>query len=260
MTYTNLRITMQATTGIITIDRPTAMNALTHETLVELTSAVQALSNDSAVRVIILTGAGEKAFIAGADIKAMHGMDFSASSEFVHAGHSCMNAIETAEKPVIAMVNGFAFGGGMEVALACDFIYAAETAQFALPEVKLGLFPGFGGTQRLTRLAGKARATELIFTGRRLTATEAQTWGIVNRVIASAGLRPAVEALAIEIGNNSPASIRLAKKAILRGLETGLANGLVFEETIFPACFMTQDRTEGLAAFVEKRPAKFVGK
>ncbi len=244
----------------ITINRPQQMNALNAETLQEIRAAVEECAAQAEVRVLVLTGAGDKAFVAGADIKAMAAMEFEQAQAFCRLGHACMNAIERAPKPVIAMVNGFALGGGCELALACDWIYASDNARFALPEVTLGLFPGFGGTQRLARIVGKAKALELICSGRQLMAAEASAWGIVNKVVPFSELRGAVEQLAVTIARNSPAAIALAKEAVLGGCNGGLQAGLDLEQQIFPRCFQTQDRVEGLQAFVEKRKPNFTGR
>ncbi|MBI2342811.1 MAG: enoyl-CoA hydratase/isomerase family protein [Deltaproteobacteria bacterium] len=246
--------------GWITVNRPVQLNALNAEILHALRAAMESLGANAEVRVVVLTGAGEKAFIAGADIRAMQAMDAEAARAFCRLGHACMSNIAALPKPVIAMVNGFALGGGLETALACDWIVAVEHAQFGLPEVTLGLFPGFGGTQRLRHAVGKARAMELIFTGRRLTAREAHAWGLVNTVVPAAELRNTVLDVARAIMANSPAAIRLAKRALLQGLNMGLSDGLHYEEEQFPKCFERDDCVEGLTAFVEKRRPVFTGK
>ncbi len=244
----------------LTINRPENLNALNAELLKALRDSFREFHGDSEARAIVLTGAGEKAFVAGADIKSMQKMDFAAARQFAALGHDCMNAIEATPCPVIAMVNGFALGGGLETALACDFIYAAEEAVFGLPEVTIGLFPGFGGTQRLMRLVGKARAMELIFSGRKFTASEGREWGVVNEVAPLAALRERVAKLTNRIAANAPVAIAQAKRVMLAGCDNGLTVGLKGEQDAFPACFMTRDRAEGLTAFVEKRRPVFVGK
>lgn len=260
MQYENIIVDGAGPVGWLTVNRPQQLNALNAAVLREMQAGVEQLANTDGVRALVLTGSGAKAFIAGADIKAMAAMDAAQAKNFVQLGHACMNAIERTPQPVIAMVNGFALGGGCEVALACDFIIASENAKLGLPEVTLGLFPGFGGTQRLLKLVGKARALELICTGRQLTAQEACAWGVVNRVVPQAELRGVVEALAVQIAKNSPAAVRAAKKVILQGLEGGLSAGLAAEQAAFPECFTTDDCTEGLAAFVERRAAQFTGR
>lgn len=260
MNYESIIVESAGAVGWLTVNRPAQLNALNAAVLREMQAGVEQLANTDGVRAIVLTGSGAKAFIAGADIKAMAAMDAVQAAAFVRLGHACMNAIERAPQPVIAMVNGFALGGGCEVALACDFIIASENAKLGLPEVTLGLFPGFGGTQRLLKLVGKARALELICTGRQLTAQEACEWGVVNRVVPQAELRGVVEALAGQIANNSPAAVRAAKKVIVQGLEGGLSAGLAAEQAAFPECFTTSDCKEGLTAFVERRVAQFTGR
>jgi enoyl-CoA hydratase len=257
---TNVVTSVEQHVAWITINRPEQLNALNAETLQDLTAAVRTAGDDETVRVVVITGAGEKAFIAGADIKAMAQMDVAGAQEFGQIGHACMNTIASTPKPVIAMVNGFALGGGCEVALACDFIYASENAVFGLPEVTLGLFPGFGGTQRLLGLVEKAKAMELIFTGRKLTAQEACEWGVVNRVVAQPELRATVEQLAKTIAANSPTAIRVAKHLMVTGEDLSLTDGLLNELKEFPTCFSSVDRTEGLQAFLERRKPAFTGK
>lgn len=259
-TFANLLLHIEQHIAWITINRPQQLNALNADVLRELTTAVETCGRDPGVRVLVITGACEKAFVAGADIKAMAAMDAAQALDFCALGHRCMDTIAATPQPVIAMVNGFALGGGCELALACDFIYAADTARFALPEVTLGLFPGFGGTQRLTRVVGKAKALELICSGRQLKAQDAYEWGVVNRVVPAAELKPTVAALAAQIAQNSPAAIRLAKAVTLQAGERTLHDGLQHEQATFPECFHTDDRREGLAAFVEKRKPHFTGR
>lgn len=246
--------------GWLIVNRPEQLNALNADTLRDITDGMRDLSTRSSVRVIILTGAGDKAFIAGADIKAMADMTAAQADEFVHLGHTCMDTIQNTPQPVIGMVNGYALGGGMEVALACDFLVASNNVRLGLPEVTLGLFPGFGGTQRLLRLVGRSRTMELISTGRQLNADEALAWGIVNRVVDSNELKNVVLEIATKISANSPVAIRTAKKVILAGCEKGLSDGLAAERDAFPQCFETGDCKEGLNAFLERRKPAFVGK
>lgn len=244
----------------MTINRIAQLNALNSAVLHALIAAVEECRRTPTVRVIVLTGAGDKAFVAGADIQAMAAMDAAQAREFCALGHRCMDGIAAAPQPVVAMVNGFALGGGCELALACDIIVAAEGAQFGLPEVSLGLFPGFGGTQRLPRLVGRARAMELICSGRRVSAAEACAWGLVNRVVNATDLKPTVAALATQIAANSPTAVRLAKTLIAQASEGSLRDGLEREQAAFPQCFHTADRHEGLAAFLEKRKPQFTGR
>ena len=236
------------------------MNALNQDVLKEIQACFNALSEDPEVRVAIITGAGEKAFIAGADIAAMSKMTVPEAAEFGKLGHGAMSAIDRCRKPVIAAVNGFCLGRALGLALSCDFIYASEKAKLGLPEVGLGLYPGFGGTQRLGRLVGKNIAREIIFTARILSAQEALDLGIVNRLCKPEELMTTVKAVATEIAKKGPVAVQAAKKVIHDGLDRSLKDGLHLELDDFPKLFATEDVKEGLAAFLEKRPAAFRGK
>ena len=247
-------------TALVTITREKALNALNREVLEELRTTFQDLSGDAQVRSVILTGAGDKAFVAGADIAAMSKMSPEQAAGFAALGHSAMDAVQNCKKPVIAAVNGFALGGGLELALSCDFIYASEKAKFALPEVSLGLYPGFGGTQRLSRAIGPNRARELVFTGRIIGASEALAWGIVNQVLAPESLLETARKTAAEINKKGPIAVQLVKRVINEGKDEPLQSGLDLERKVFPDCFATEDLKEGLAAFMEKRAADFKGK
>jgi len=260
MSYQNLLLDIQNQIATVTINREKAMNALNPDVLKELKDAFTQLSGNSEVRSVIVTGAGEKAFIAGADIAAMSQMSPADALEFGKLGHATMNAIDQCQKPVIAAINGFCLGGGLELALSCDFIYASEKAKLGLPEVNLGLFPGWGGTQRLSRLIGKNRAKEVIFSARILSAEEAFRFGIVNRVCKPEELLATVTGVAAEIGKKGPIAVRYAKQVIHEGYGLSLAEGLNKELSTFPKCFETEDLKEGLGAFLEKRPANFKGK
>lgn len=260
MDYQFLKLTKENYVAAVVVSREKALNALNSDVLRELAHCFQGLSEDRETRAVILTGAGEKAFVAGADIAAMRQMTPEQASEFGKLGHEAMSAVENCKKPVIAAVNGFCLGGGMELALSCDFIYASEKARLGLPEVGLGLFPGWGGTQRLTRLLGKNRAKEVIFTGRMFTAEEALQFGIVNRVCRHEELMSEVRKIADEICKQGPVAVSLAKKLINEACNTTLLEGLQNEQSTFPECFKTEDLKEGLAAFLEKRPAQFKGK
>lgn len=259
MNFKNVLIENVEGLGWLTINRPAQLNALNMETVGEIAVAVRQLEDDRAVKAIAITGAGEKAFVSGADIAAMREMTPAQAEEFAEQGHHCMRAIEGCGKAVIAAVNGFALGGGTELALACDIIYAAETAKFGLPEVKLGLYPGFGGTQRLPRLVGAARAREMIFSGRVLGAQQAAAIGLVNRVVPAAELKPEVTKLAREIMGNGPVAVALAKKLIHDGMNLPLKDALENERANFSKIFRTKDHQEGLTAFLEKRPPAFRG-
>lgn len=246
-------------TALVTVTREKAMNALNSNVLGELQNAFNELSRDAKVRCVIITGAGDKAFIAGADIAAMKDMTEKDAEIFVEFGHKTMNTIQNCQRPVIAAVNGFALGGGLELALSCDFIYASEKAKFALPEVGLGLYPGFGGTQRLSRAIGPNRARELIFTGRMISAVEAERWGLVNKVCAPEQLLEEARKTATEINQKGPIAISRAKRVINEGKDEPLNDGLEAEKRHFPGCFNTEDLKEGLAAFLEKRKPEFKG-
>ncbi len=260
MSFQYLLIDKNNFIATVTINREKALNALNPDVLKEIRDGFSQLSEDKEVRAIIVTGAGEKAFIAGADIAAMSTMSEADAAEFGKLGHSAMDAIDRCKKPVIAAVNGFCFGGGLELALSCDFIYASEKAKLGLPEVNLGLFPGWGGTQRLARLIGKGKAKELIFTARAVSAPEALALGIVNKVCKPEELLNDARATAGEIAKKGPVAVALAKQVINDGFDLPLADGLAKEKATFPKCFNTEDLKEGLAAFLEKRPAAFKGK
>jgi enoyl-CoA hydratase len=260
MEYKNLIVEIKQGLGVVKINRPKALNALNLEVLNELLHAIHEINSNTAIQVVAITGEGDKAFIAGADIASMKEMTALAAKKFCDLGHHLMRAIETCRCPVIAAVNGFCLGGGLELALSCDFIYASELAKMGLPEVNLGIFPGFGGTQRLPRLIGKNRAKELIYTARVLTAKEAHEWGIVNKVCSPIELMKDVEVVAREIMQKGPLAIELAKRAINDGADLDLASGLAMERGAFPLIFATEDKNEGVSAFLEKRKANFKGK
>jgi enoyl-CoA hydratase len=249
--------------GRITINRPDQLNAISRRTLEEMEHALKEFRNDQTIRVIILTGAGEKAFCAGADLKGgifTPETDSVRGARLARMGQEFTEMIEKYEKPVIAAVNGLALGGGCEIALACDMIVASENAQFGQPEINIGLIPGWGGTQRLPRLIGRNRAKELIFTGDRLTAKQAEQIGMVSRVVPPNRLQETALELARKMTSKSPVMLKLAKQAINRGIEMDLNSGLAEEVRAFRVCFTTQDFKEGLTAFLEKRQPKFEGK
>jgi enoyl-CoA hydratase len=255
-----LRIDREDHVVILTLNRPDKLNALNEELLSELASAVTGLEGDPAARVAILTGAGEKAFAAGADIAAMAEMTPTQATRFARLGHRLGTAVEQASLPVIAAVNGFALGGGCELALCCDFVYASDRAKFGQPEVGLGILPGFGGTQRLARRVGAARARELCMTGDAVGAEQALQMGLVNAVVPHAELLPRVREVAKKIASRGPLAISAVKRTILRGADMALASANELEVGAFAALFGTHDQREGMRAFLEKRPAKFEGK
>lgn len=255
----HLQIENRQGVALLTITRPKALNALNSEVLDELQEALGGLSADASVKVVVLTGSGEKAFVAGADIAEMAEIDSMAALAFSRKGQRVVNLIGQMNKPVIAAVNGFALGGGLELALACDFIYASENARLGLPEVSLGIMPGFGGTRNLARLIGPHRAAEMIFSARMLTAAEAREWGIVNAVLPAGELREGVLKTAAKIAANGLLGVAHAKEAIRRGLDMGQEDGMAYEAALFAALFSSNDQREGMQAFLHKRKADFTG-
>ncbi len=244
----------------ITINRPDKLNALDRQTINELSIAFAQAAADDAVRVIILTGAGLKAFVAGADIAQMRGLTPMQARDFSRSGQQLMRTIETLGKPVIAMINGFALGGGMELAMACHLRIAAENAKLGQPEINLGLIPGFGGTQRLLRLAGRGAALELCLTGAPISAERAYALGVVQAVVAADQLQTHTEQLAQQLANAAPQALRGILDAIVIGGEADLNTGLDYETQTFGLIFSTDDMQEGTSAFLEKRKPKFSGK
>lgn len=245
--------------GVLTINRPQALNALNETVLNELNQFAAEI-RQSDLRVLIVTGAGEKAFVAGADIKAMQTMNQQQAEDFSKQAQSAFAAIESLPFAVIAAVNGFALGGGCELALACDIILASEKAKFGLPESTLGLLPCFGGTQRLPRAIGLYKAREMVFSGEFYTAEQCKEFGFVNRVLAAEQLMGEAKALANTIASRGPVAIALAKKSMLTGTEMHIENALKQEAQLFGELFNTEDAAEGMGAFVEKRKAEFKGK
>jgi enoyl-CoA hydratase len=255
----NVKLEVRDAIAFITIDRPKVLNALNAQTVREIGEAFEQVRNDDAVRTVILTGGGEKAFVAGADINELATMNPISGKEVAERGQRVFTAIERFPKPVIAAVNGFALGGGCELALACHIRIASETAQLGLPEVTLGIIPGYGGTQRMARLLGKGRALELICSGERITAHEAERIGLVNRVVAADQLMSTAEDLAKKIALRGPLAVRAAIEAVTIGSDMPQDAGLVLEATLFGLLASTSDMKEGMAAFLEKRKAKFTG-
>jgi enoyl-CoA hydratase len=243
--------------AVITIDRPKALNALNPATLAALDAAIDQVGD---ARAVVITGGGEKAFVAGADISVMAKLSAIEAGQFAATGQRVFDRLEALPMPVIAAVNGFALGGGCELALACDLVLAAPNAVFGQPEVKLGVIPGFGGTQRLVRRVGTMRARELCFSARNVKADEAVAIGLALRVVTEGTVRDAALALANQIAAQGPVAVRLAKRAILDGDGADLRVGLAGERTLFALCFATDDQKEGMAAFLEKRAAAFTGR
>ena len=260
MEFKNLLIETVDSVATLTINSPRTMNALNSEVLGELECALYELNLDVAVKAVILTGAGDKAFVAGADIKEMAAMTAHEGHQFGLKGQRVMQLIGRMTKPVIAAVNGYALGGGLELALACDFIYASTRAKVGFPEVTLGIMPGFGGTQNLSRLIGPNRAKELIYTGRMLSAEKALAWGIVNEVFAPEELLDKARETASAIAGVGTLGVAYAKDAIANGLNMTRDDGFRYEASLFGVLFATDDQKEGMGAFVEKRKAAFAGK
>jgi enoyl-CoA hydratase len=244
----------------ITLNRPQKLNALNRKVMEELKACFEDAGRDQEVKAVILTGSGEKAFVAGADINELAVQSPMEGKETALAGQRILRSIENLGKPVIAAVNGFAFGGGCELAMACTLRIASENARMGQPEVKLGIIPGYAGTQRLSRLVGKGRAMELILSGEAVTAQEAYRIGLVNQVVPAKDLMAAAETLARKIMANGPLAVKLAMEAVNHGMEMTQEEGEFLEATLFGLCCTTADMKEGTRAFLEKRPAKFVGK
>jgi len=259
MQYRYLKVEQEGKVAILWINRPQQLNALNMELLEELERALEELEAAEGVQALVLTGQG-RAFVAGADIREMKDFSPREAEAFSQLGHRVMARIESLSKPIVAAVNGFALGGGLELALSCDFIYAAEEAKLGQPEINLGIIPGFGGTQRLSRRIGKARAKELVFTGRTISAEEAQRWGLVNRVTSADRLLEEARAVAQQMAEKGAVALRLAKRAVDEGTEMDLSRGCVLEQELFALCFATEDQKEGMVAFLEKRPPAFRGR
>jgi enoyl-CoA hydratase len=257
--YENLILERREAVALLTINRPGRLNALNAATLAEMSRALDELEADPALRVLIITGAGEKAFVAGADIGELKDLDLPGGTRAAQRGQALLRRLEASRLFVIAAVNGYALGGGLELALACDVRLASETAVLGLPEVGLGIIPGYGGTQRLPRLVGRGRALELVATGRRIDAAEALRIGLVNRVVPPGQLLEACLALADEVLAQGPLAVQAAKRAINKGLEVDLDRGLEIEALEFGKLCATADRLEGMTAFLEKRRPVFRG-
>ncbi len=243
--------------GLVQLHRPEVLNALNPEMFEELLAALEVFDADGAIRCMILTGSG-RAFSAGADIKQMAGM--TAVDQMASPAPARWERMRRLKKPIVAAVNGFALGGGCELMMCCDVIVAGETARIGQPEINIGIIPGAGGTQRLTRVVGKFKAMELILTGRQVTAVEAEALGIVNRVVAPELVLDEAKRIAREIAAKSPIAVRTAKECVLKALETTLSVGLDFERRMFALLFATEDKVEGMQAFLEKREPKFKGR
>jgi enoyl-CoA hydratase len=259
MAYNTIIFEIRENIATITFNRPEVLNALNEEALKEFSNALDEIHANQDIRVLILTGAGEKSFIAGADIKLFLNFTPLKAKSFCERGRSLMNKLQDLPIPVIAAVNGFALGGGCEVAMACDFIYASENAMFGLPEITLGIIPGFGGTQRLPRFVGESMAKELIFTGKMIPASEAKSIGLANKVCSQEVLMDETIETAKTIASRGKVSVRAAKQAITNGMNVDLATGCRIEIDAFALCFTSPDAKEGASAFLEKRPPNFKG-
>ena len=259
MSSDNVLLQVDGPVATLTMNRPKALNALDQDVLLALVARIDEIRSNSAVRVVILTGAGEKSFVAGADIKAMAELTPEGAMRFASLGHAALAAIEALPMPVIAAVNGFALGGGLELALAADLIHASDNAKFGQPEVNLGIIPGFGGTVRLSRRIGAQAASELILTGDTIDAVRAHELGLVVAVHPQAQLLDEVRKVAAKIASRGPVAVRAAKKMIRLAAEIDATTALQVEQQAFALLFSSHDQKEGCRAFVEKRPANFTG-
>jgi enoyl-CoA hydratase len=257
--FENLLLTREGAVALVTINRPQVLNALTAVTLDELRRVMTDLQQDSEVRAVVVTGAGEKAFIAGADIGELARLSPVQAQEYARQGQRVLETIEHLGKPVIAAINGFALGGGCELAMACTLRVAAATARIGQPEINLGILPGFAGTQRLARLVGKGVALDMLLTGRQITADEALRIGLVNRVVPLEELQTVARALAMELAGKAPVAARLIIDAVNHGTELSFAEGAFLEASLFGLAFATADMREGTRAFLDKRKPAFKG-
>lgn len=260
MHYQDLLIEISEGIATITVNRPQAMNAMTLTTLQELADAVQIQINAPDIRVVVITGTGSKAFIAGGDISMLVGLDPCGARDLALLAQGVCTAIEQSPKPVIAAVNGYALGGGCELAMSCDIRIAAETARFGQPEIVIGTLPGFGGSQRLPRLVGKGRALEMILTGEMIDAQEAWRIGLVNKVVPADELQSAVRELALKLAAKSTVAMKFCKEAVQNGMEMDLPYACRYEADLFALSFATADQKEGMRAFLEKRKPVFSGR
>jgi enoyl-CoA hydratase/carnithine racemase len=260
VTMDNVLYEKKGPIAYVTLNRPKVLNALSKATIAELKTAFEDARDDAAVRGVILTGAGDKAFAAGADVGEVVNDTPLEAAEHTRVGQEVTSLIENLGKPVIAAVNGYAVGGGCELAMACTIRIAAETAKFGQPEVKLGIMPGYGGSQRLPRLIGKGRALQVILTGDTVSAQEAYRIGLVNEVVPGTNLMARAEAILHQINANGPVGVRCSLEAVNKGLETGLSEGLFIEASLFAICASTDDKKEGTSAFLEKRTPRFQGR
>lgn len=257
MELANVTLEKEGRIAVVTINRPKALNALNSATLKDIDTAIDEIEKDDEVLAIVLTGSGEKAFVAGADITEMKNLNTIEGRKFGSLGNKVFRRLENLEKPVVAAINGFALGGGCELSMACDIRIASQKAKFGQPEVGLGITPGFGGTQRLARLIGLGMAKELIYTGKTINAEEAFRIGLVNKVVEPEKLLEEAKALANSIAAQAPIAVKLCKAAINRGMQCDIDTALMYESEVFGECFSTEDQKEGMSAFVEKREKNF---
>lgn len=260
MEYKNIMFGVEGSVAIVTLNRPEVLNALNEETMKELGTAMSECKQNETVRVVILTGVGDRAFIAGADIKEFVGKSPATIMSFAELGHNVVRIMETMGKPIIAAVNGYALGGGLEMSMACDIRFASEKARFGQPEILLGLIPGMGGTQRLSRLIGIGLARELVMSGEQITAQRAYEIGLVNRVFPAEQLMEETQKFAQRLVGLPPFALRMAKYAMNYGYDLALENANTLELQCFSQCWSTEDLKEGVAAFLEKRKPSFTGK
>ncbi len=260
MAYENIVVEKRDSIGYVTVNRPKVLNALSIATVKELLGAFGDLKTDDTVKAVILTGAGEKSFVAGADISEFQTLSPDGARDYSKRGQELLTLMENLGKPVIGAINGFALGGGCEIAMACTFRVASDNAKMGQPEVNLGLIPGFGGTQRLPRLVGKGRAMEMILSGNPIDAETAAKWGLVNRVVPQAELMEACEKIAKAIALKAPIAIKYCLEGVNSGMNLTLEEGQVLESDLFGLVFATEDRKEGTSAFLEKRKPDFKGK
>jgi enoyl-CoA hydratase len=256
----NLLVEYDGPVAVVTINRPRALNSLNVATLLELDAAISELEQSEDTRAAIIAGAGEKSFVAGADIPEIRNLSLLSGKEFAARGLGIYSRIEKSKIPIIAAVNGFALGGGCELAMACHLRIAADTAKFGQPEINLGIIPGYGGTQRLPRLVGRGRALDLLLTGRMITAAEALAWGLVNAVVPQTELMITAKKLALDLAAKPKLAVAAILEAVDSGLQLGLDRGLKIEENLFTYACGTEDKNEGTSAFLEKRKPEFKGR
>ena len=258
--FDNISVEKKAALAYLTVSRPKALNALNRATLEEIGAALEDIRGDAGISGLIVTGAGGKAFVAGADITEIASISAVEASAFTRRGQAVFDLLENLGKPSVAAVDGFALGGGCELAMACTLRVATESARFGQPEVKLGVIPGFGGTQRLPRLVGRGRALQMILTGEPIDAQEAHRIGLVNEIVATERLLERAAEILRKIGANAPLAVRFSIEAVNRGLQASQSEGLVIESALFAVCASSEDKREGTAAFIGKRQAQFIGR